>query len=265
MKFYGTVKESNEDTQCSPTELKGMVASLFLYFCAITIVTSLLTIEEEFHTTRDVDSSSWYLKTDHDVIMTLSENSRPTSHCSFPLCALAGIKMKSSPSISSPSQSNSMSLLTTSLLMHTRISAQLASLLNSIHCPPAESFFTGYLASNIKRTLRTEYSGSTSRNVTSGQPTFMISSAVLLLISVYSLKLSVPLWSDSAMAGYQSASGKAMRHYECYLPAMHPTRRPQPNCISASPLQSLSFRSTLLKDDPLTSAASLYRTSRIRF
>jgi hypothetical protein len=33
---------------------------------------SLLKAEEAFHT-RDVDSSSWYLKTDHDVIMTLSE------------------------------------------------------------------------------------------------------------------------------------------------------------------------------------------------
>jgi hypothetical protein len=33
---------------------------------------SLLKAEEEFHT-RDVDSSSWYLKPDHDVIMTLSE------------------------------------------------------------------------------------------------------------------------------------------------------------------------------------------------
>jgi hypothetical protein len=33
---------------------------------------SLLTTEEAFHT-RDMDSSSWYLKPDHDVIMTLSE------------------------------------------------------------------------------------------------------------------------------------------------------------------------------------------------
>jgi hypothetical protein len=33
---------------------------------------SLLKAEEEFHT-RDVDSSSWYLIPDHDVIMTLSE------------------------------------------------------------------------------------------------------------------------------------------------------------------------------------------------
>jgi hypothetical protein len=33
---------------------------------------SLLKAEEEFHT-RDVDSSSWYSKPDHDVIMTLSE------------------------------------------------------------------------------------------------------------------------------------------------------------------------------------------------
>jgi hypothetical protein len=33
---------------------------------------SLLKAEEDFHT-RDVDSSSWYLKPDHDVIMTLSE------------------------------------------------------------------------------------------------------------------------------------------------------------------------------------------------
>jgi hypothetical protein len=33
---------------------------------------SLLKAEEEFHT-RDVDSSSWYLKPDHDVIMTLSK------------------------------------------------------------------------------------------------------------------------------------------------------------------------------------------------
>jgi hypothetical protein len=34
---------------------------------------SLLKAEEEFHITRDVDSSTWYLKPDHDVIMTLSE------------------------------------------------------------------------------------------------------------------------------------------------------------------------------------------------
>jgi hypothetical protein len=33
---------------------------------------SLLKAEKIFHT-RDVDSSSWYLKPDHDVIMTLSE------------------------------------------------------------------------------------------------------------------------------------------------------------------------------------------------
>jgi hypothetical protein len=33
---------------------------------------SLLKAEEEFHT-RNVDSASWYLKPDHDVIMTLSE------------------------------------------------------------------------------------------------------------------------------------------------------------------------------------------------
>jgi hypothetical protein len=33
---------------------------------------SLLETEEEFHN-RDVDSTSWYLKPDHDVIMTLSE------------------------------------------------------------------------------------------------------------------------------------------------------------------------------------------------
>ena len=33
---------------------------------------SFLKAEEEFHI-RDVDSSSWYLKPDHDVIMTLSE------------------------------------------------------------------------------------------------------------------------------------------------------------------------------------------------
>jgi hypothetical protein len=33
---------------------------------------SLLKAEEYFHT-RDVDSSSWYLKPDHDVTMTLSE------------------------------------------------------------------------------------------------------------------------------------------------------------------------------------------------
>jgi hypothetical protein len=33
---------------------------------------SLLEAEEEFHT-RDVNSSSWYLNPDHDVIMTLSE------------------------------------------------------------------------------------------------------------------------------------------------------------------------------------------------
>jgi hypothetical protein len=33
---------------------------------------SLFEAEEEFHT-RDVDSSSWYLKPDQDVIMTLSE------------------------------------------------------------------------------------------------------------------------------------------------------------------------------------------------
>jgi hypothetical protein len=32
---------------------------------------SLLKNEESFHT-RDVDSSSWYLKSDHDVIMKLS-------------------------------------------------------------------------------------------------------------------------------------------------------------------------------------------------
>jgi hypothetical protein len=34
---------------------------------------SLLKAEEAFHT-RDVDSSSWYLKPDHDVIMTLNED-----------------------------------------------------------------------------------------------------------------------------------------------------------------------------------------------
>jgi hypothetical protein len=33
---------------------------------------SLIKAEEEFHT-RDVDSSSWYLKSDHDVIMTLNK------------------------------------------------------------------------------------------------------------------------------------------------------------------------------------------------
>ena len=33
---------------------------------------SLLKAEEQFHT-REVDSPSWYLKPDHDVIMTLSE------------------------------------------------------------------------------------------------------------------------------------------------------------------------------------------------
>jgi hypothetical protein len=33
---------------------------------------SLLETEEEFHN-REVDSTSWYLKPDHDVIMTLSE------------------------------------------------------------------------------------------------------------------------------------------------------------------------------------------------
>jgi hypothetical protein len=33
---------------------------------------TLLKAEEEFHT-RDVDSSSWYLKPDHDVLMALSE------------------------------------------------------------------------------------------------------------------------------------------------------------------------------------------------
>jgi hypothetical protein len=33
---------------------------------------SLLKAEDEFHT-RDVDSASWYLKPDHDVITTLSE------------------------------------------------------------------------------------------------------------------------------------------------------------------------------------------------
>jgi hypothetical protein len=33
---------------------------------------SLLETQEEYHT-RDVDSSSWYLKPDHDVIMTFSD------------------------------------------------------------------------------------------------------------------------------------------------------------------------------------------------
>jgi hypothetical protein len=33
-----------------------------------------------------------------------------------------------------------------------------------------------------------------------------------------------PLRSDSVMAGYQTASRKAARRYDCYLPAVHPTR-----------------------------------------
>jgi hypothetical protein len=93
MKSYGTAKVSHEATQCSPTELKVMVAcpfsNLFHFLCYSTTrfnrrttCVSRLTAtipaplgprktEEEFHA-RDLDSPSWYLKPGHDVIMTLS-------------------------------------------------------------------------------------------------------------------------------------------------------------------------------------------------
>jgi hypothetical protein len=66
---------------------------------------SFLEAEETFHN-RDVDPSSWYLKADHDVIMTLSavKKQLPFQRVS---CTYAVTKMKNVTSLTSPDQNNS--------------------------------------------------------------------------------------------------------------------------------------------------------------
>jgi hypothetical protein len=87
-KSYGNAEVSHEATQCNLTARKGTVESPYSryshYMLYLDIQASedlcitsycdnhsLLKIEEKFHA-RDINSSSWYMNPDHDVIMTLS-------------------------------------------------------------------------------------------------------------------------------------------------------------------------------------------------
>jgi hypothetical protein len=85
---------------------------------------SLPTNKEASHT-RDSDSSSWYTKPDHDVIMTLSalRTSIPLNLASLHVSGYE--MMETVNSVFSPDPHNSMSLPTNSLRMYLRISEQL--------------------------------------------------------------------------------------------------------------------------------------------
>jgi hypothetical protein len=91
--------------------------------------------------------------------------------------------------------SGKMLLLNTSLLMRSRISAQMANLLSSNSCPPAESVFV--MPPGISPVSKCARSG---RNTVSWT-TYRSASALLIR--------SGSLWSTSVMAGYQSTLGKA--------------------------------------------------------
>jgi hypothetical protein len=131
----------------------------------------------------EVDSSSWYLKSDHDVIMKLSsvreglpfELSRDTSRVT---------KTRSANTTTSPDPSNSMCKPTTEQQRHSMNFVQTIPSQSSIHLPAELPYSTGI--SLVTKYARSEpNSPSTSsertfRDATTGQTRYMIPSVGLL-------------------------------------------------------------------------------------
>jgi hypothetical protein len=96
---------------------------------------SLLKNEEKFYT-GDINSSSWYMNPDHDVIMSLSAL-RTKLRFRWHRYTFALIKMDTATSTYSRDLHNSTFLPTNSLPKHSRHSAQRDNLQNSTHFPHA--------------------------------------------------------------------------------------------------------------------------------
>jgi hypothetical protein len=120
---------------------------------------SLLKNEEKFHT-RDINSSSWYMNPDHDVIMTLSAL-RTKVTFRWHRYTFALIKTDTATSTYSRDLHNSTFLPTHSLPKHSRNSAQRDNLHKSTHYPHAAPTCVMALDTSQaakRRTLRNEFS-----------------------------------------------------------------------------------------------------------
>jgi hypothetical protein len=168
---------------------------------------SLLKAEEEFHT-RDVDSSSWYLKPDHDVIMTLSEVREGLPFQLISKHVKSQTKSALSPIL--PDPNNSTYSQTMAQRPHL-ISVQLTKSKSSTHFQHVEPIFVtnGYITSREIRTLRNELPEYELRaylqNAMTGQTGSTSPSVGLLTDQPLPDLLTVlgHLWSNSLMAGYR--------------------------------------------------------------
>jgi hypothetical protein len=169
-KYYGNAKASHEAIQCNPTPLKGTFLTHYMLYLDIQAsedlcITfycdnhSLLKNEEKFHT-RDINSSSWYINPDHDVIMTLSAlrtkltfrlaslhvRAHQDGHCDFNL-------------LPRPAQLNVLAdALASEALEELRAAGQPTEFYSLPACSAYLRDGIGHITSCEKRTLRNEFS-----------------------------------------------------------------------------------------------------------
>jgi hypothetical protein len=102
------------------------------------LLTAEITAEEEFHT-RDVDSSSWYLKPDRDIILTLSE-ALESCHLNLSRCTCAVTKTTNVTTPTSPGPNTSTVWPIIAPRLHSTTFVYLDNPQSSTqHYPPAEA------------------------------------------------------------------------------------------------------------------------------